>query len=243
VLVDASRRFPRSLAIAQELGRVRQDRDDYVGAEREYRRASELDPESPIPWQGLALALFRQKQDEEALAATRRATELAGAFDPSLANVTGALLDRMDHHEEAREIFERLVREHPENPAYVFNLAYSLDSAQRVAEAKPLYERALELQPDLPDAAVCLAWLLATAADDSLRDHERAEGVILAALELDRGRSPGLVRGAEDVAKKTGRVERTLALLEELAAEGEVDERAVRLERAKRRLEAFLDER
>jgi Flp pilus assembly protein TadD len=222
---------------------VRQDRDDFAGAEREYRRAIELDPESALPWQGLALALFRQKKDEEALDATRRATELAGAFDPSLANVTGALLDRMGHREEAREILGRLVREHPDNPAYVFNLAYSLDSALRVAEAKPLYERALELRPDFPDAAVCLAWLYASAEDEALRDPERAEEVILAALERDRGRSAGLVRGAEDVAKKTGRVERTLALFEELAAEGDVDERAVRLERAKRRLEALVDER
>ena len=245
-LIEASQVLPDSLAVAQELARLlfqrgkHDQREKYDHAEREYRRALRLDAEDPWLWQGLAMCLFHLQRDEDALDATRSAMELSGELDPSLANTTAALLDRTGRHDEAQEILGRLVDEHPESVVYRFNLAFSLDSQSRVAEARPLYEDVLAREPGHVQATVCLAWLLATAEPPELRDEAAGEEHLLRALQLDRGRTAVLVRGAEEFARRSGRIDRIAELMQELAAEGEVDERIVRLERARR---AMLGER
>jgi len=240
-LVAGSRRLPDSLAIAQELGNVLYRRRDYERAEAEYRRALEMEPEWANLWQGLAVCLFRLKDDEGALHATQRSIELAGQLDPKLANTMAALLDRMQRPEEAQALFRRLVEEHPENPTYHFNLAFSLDSQALVREARGHYEKVLELHPGQVQATVCLSWLLLTATDEELRDVALAEELLLKSLEVDRGNSPILVRGVEDFARHGGRVGRLAERISDLAREGDVDERAVRLERLLRVLEELRD--
>lgn len=242
-LVAGSQAAPGSLTIAQELAMLLYDRGEFARAEREYRRGLELRDDVPYLWQGLSLALFRLERDEQALAATQRAMELAGRLDPAMANTMAALLDRMGHKLEAQELLRRLVDEHPESVVYCFNLAYSLDSESLVAEAKPLYERVLELDPGNARATVCLAWLMATADQPELHDEVAGEELLLAALEQDRGRTPELVMGALQFAGETGRVERLAELIGQLAQEGEVDERAVRLSRAARSLEELRERR
>jgi len=235
-LVAASQRLPESLAIAQELARHLFRRGEHARAEREYERALSLDDAVPELWQGLALARLRLGRDDAALEASRRALELAGELEPALANTLATSLDRGGRHAEAQAIFRRLATEHPERTDYAFNLAFSLDSEARVREAAPLYEQVLERDPGHVQATVCLAWLCATTEVEELRDEARAEALVLEALELDRGASPQLVQGAEQVARATGRVERIAELLGRLADEGEVDERSVRLSRVHRSL-------
>ena len=207
----------------------------------EYRRAPRRDAEDPWLWQGLTMCLFHLERDGDALDATRSAMDLSGELDPSLTNTMAALLDRTGRHDEAQEILGRVVDEHPESVVYRFNLAFSLDSQSRVAEARPLYEDVLAREPGHVQATVCLAWLLATAEPPELRDEAAGEEHLLRALQLDRGRTAVLVRGAEEFARRTGRIDRIAELMEELAAEGEVDERMLRLERARRALLAERD--
>ncbi len=241
-LVAGSQLVPNSLAIAHQLAALLNHREEYPRAEREYRRAIALLADDPYLWHGLSLALFRQGRDEEALDASRRAMEFSGRLDPAMANTVAAILDKMDRFDEAQEILRRLVHEHPDNVMYCYNLAYSLDSEMLIAEAKPLYERVLKLQPGHMEATACLAWLLGTAADPELLDVSGGEQLLLDALQRDRGRSERLVLVAQAFAKETGRIERLSQLFELLVEECEVDERFLRLTRAVRSLEQLADE-
>lgn len=240
--VAGTQRMPNSLVLAHELADLLYERQDYEWAAREYERSLVLEKGMPELWQGLALARLRLNEDDAALDANRRAMDLSATLEPDHANLMAALLDRRGHHEEAQEVFRRLVEENPEETTFLFNLAYSLDTQSRIAEAKPLYEQVLDLQPDHVQATVCLAWLHASSQEEALRDPDLATEMILEALVHDRGATPELVMGAEQVARETGIVEPVIELLGELALEGEVDERSVRLSRAKRALEQLRKE-
>lgn len=71
-------RWPRSTTAHVGLGNARHALQDYVGAERAFRAAIALDPETSDAWNNLAYALAGQQRREEARSAARRAVELGG---------------------------------------------------------------------------------------------------------------------------------------------------------------------
>ena len=94
--------------------------------------------------------------------------------------------------DEAQRHFEAAIVANPRLPDAYFQLTSLLEAQGRWAEAAENYRKLLRESPNSARALPQLAWLLATAGDDSVRNG--AEAATIAASLLQRGESPELLR-------------------------------------------------
>jgi tetratricopeptide (TPR) repeat protein len=136
-------------------------RDEPAAAAASFRRALAARDDYPEAWNRLGVALARQDSFAVALRCFERAAALAPAYPDPPRNrdrARGRLAEERFAEDRARE--------------------GRGDEAGAVAA----YEEVLDLTPDWPEAQARLAWLLATATSDSLRDGRRARDLARAAL-------------------------------------------------------------
>jgi tetratricopeptide (TPR) repeat protein len=95
----------------QCLGRTAFLDKDFEEAERELRRAVELEPDCAAAWSDLAAALAKLDRDEDALEAARRAIALDGDCGPALFNAAWLLAKRLERPAEAAGFYERALRQ------------------------------------------------------------------------------------------------------------------------------------
>jgi Zn-dependent protease with chaperone function len=96
----------------------------------------------------------------------------------------GTMGARLGDHLIATVIRHEIERS-PENPSLYALLGDLSYRRQEFAEVQQAYERSLALKPDQPQVLNNLAWLLATSADERLRDPPRALALALRAAELE----------------------------------------------------------
>jgi Zn-dependent protease with chaperone function len=96
----------------------------------------------------------------------------------------GTMGARMGDHLIATVIRQEIERS-PENPSLYALLGDLSYRRQEFAEVKQAYEKSLALKPDQAQVLNNLAWLLATSADERLRDPPRALALALRAAELE----------------------------------------------------------
>jgi tetratricopeptide (TPR) repeat protein len=89
--------------------------------------------------------------------------------------------------------FRAVLKEKKEDAQGHFELARALKLLNRHEDAIASYREALRLRPDWPEASNDLAWLLATAPEDNLRDGALARNIAERALEISRRREPMLL--------------------------------------------------
>jgi tetratricopeptide (TPR) repeat protein len=119
---------------------------DYEAVDREFRRATELDPTSAAAWSNYGEALSAMGRDEDANVAGRRAIEL-DPVTPWILNGLSATLNIAGEHQEALETANAAIELEPDfAPAYWNAADASLllgDSNQAIA----LYEQSQALSP------------------------------------------------------------------------------------------------
>jgi Flp pilus assembly protein TadD len=103
-------------------GLARLQAGDPAGAERHFRRMTELTPRDARGWSNLASALAAQERYAEALEPARRAADLAPG-DPHLAYNLGVLQARVGRLDLAQASFERAGELTPPVPQALLNLA------------------------------------------------------------------------------------------------------------------------
>ena len=95
--------------------------------------------------------------------------------DYALAHATlGDALLQKGKLDEAITHFRKALQIKPDDEETQLDLGKALLQKGAVAEAIPQYQKALELKPAEPEIQNGLAWLLATAAEPSLRDGGKA---------------------------------------------------------------------
>jgi len=231
-LLVASRRMPDCARAARELGDAFRLRGDPGSAVEAYRRSIDMEPDSAETWKNLAHALKQLGDLRAGIDAIRRASRLLGGENASVLVVQAEILDEAGEREEARGILRRVLDRDPGDREARRRLALSLDTDHRIAQAASEYERALEANPGDPFLLVCLANLragadrgqckacdAAFAAAPEIIDFERAEALLLAALDADRGKDLRLQMTFEHVIRKIPHRDRIVARIEALARE------------------------
>ena len=133
---------------------------DWANAEREFKRASELDPNDPLPYAFNSWLLASIKRNDEAIAAARRAQQI----DPVsglVAACVGAVLMWSHEPEQALEQL-KIARELDPNfwyTPYVIGLTYVQKGMYE--EALTEFRRAVELEPDNTENWANLGFALA----------------------------------------------------------------------------------
>ena len=149
------RRGMRNLALATR-GRLQANAGDYLlehgdprGAERHYRRATELEPQEMAGWRGL-LELYHTQQRREELG--RAVQEMLRQIPeaPGPLEALAQWLDASGRHDEARSAYERALSLHPDNVRLLTKLERSLAAQGNEAEAASYRARRLELESPPP---------------------------------------------------------------------------------------------
>ena len=110
---------------------------------------------------------------DEALAEFREAIRIDPAYAQAHNNL-GAVLQALGRTAEALDHFRRAVTLRPDNFDARVNLARLLSSEGKAADAIAQFNEAVALKNDDAAALSGLAWLRATAADESLRNATQA---------------------------------------------------------------------
>jgi tetratricopeptide (TPR) repeat protein len=165
---------PRSPALHDDVGvlYLRLNRAD--DAVRHFRISVELQPDLAAAHFNLGTALTVAERLDEATTEYQRALELKPDYARAHNNLGGILL-HSGRLEDAIGHFEEAIRIDPENAEAHRNLGAARQQPGRMAAAITQYKRAVLLSANnwLP-ALTDLAWLLACADDDALRDPSLA---------------------------------------------------------------------
>ena len=141
---------------------------DRIGAEKEFRRAIELNPNYPTAHQWLGNHLASMKRFDEALVELRRAEEL----DPLSSIITlnvGDTLVGARRYDEAIAHYKRSLSLNPDFALTHFGLGWVYALKGMYPEAKVEMRRAIELDPDSSTKGYLALWLARSGERDEAR--------------------------------------------------------------------------
>lgn len=129
---------------------------DFMGAEREFKRALELDPKNAVAYLSYALLLTGLGRFEEAEANYRRALELEPASQNINRNYGNFLMIVRRYYESEKQL-KKTVELDPNFQIGYFSLANTLQLQGRYAESVEAYARAREIAGNTEEAAAMRA--------------------------------------------------------------------------------------
>ena len=156
-------------------------------ATRHFRELLKLTPGTALAHYNLGNALSAQGDLTGAAEEFGRAL----AIDPNIGEAhtnLGVMLSMQGRNDEAMTHFRDAVRLSPSSAQAHANFARMLSLQKNAKEAVAAYQRAIALKPDLVSALTGLAWIRATAADETLRNPQDAERLAGQAVTLTRSR-------------------------------------------------------
>ena len=158
--------LPDNVQALTSLGLALFQLQDYRGAILQYRRASELIPEDPMPLEKIAELFERLGMPEQSVDVLMRVADLYARsqdFNRATESWAAVIRVRPDHllaHSRLALVFERLGRK-PQAVMEYLAIAGLLQHAGEVQKAIQAVQRALQVVPDSRDAGQALAMLQA----------------------------------------------------------------------------------
>ncbi len=163
-------------------------RDDAAQAHLE--ASLRINPDSAEAHYNLATALIRRRRLADAQGHLLRTLEIQPDHVAAHVNL-GVVLRSLDRLDEARTYLLRALELDPGNAAAHTNLGGTLAAQRRLREAVSEYRLALQTNPDLLEPMTDLAWILATAKDQSVRRPAEAVRLAERAVQLTREQDVG----------------------------------------------------
>ncbi|MGC4083975.1 MAG: tetratricopeptide repeat protein [Vicinamibacterales bacterium] len=159
-------------------------------AVRHFRAAAHLDPDSPASHFNLGTALTVAGDYESAVLEYQRALSLKKDYSQAHNNL-GSILLNTGRVAEAVPHLNDAIRLDPTNAQARYNAGIAALRQRNLADAVMHLKKAVQLAPDAPSPMVDLAWLLAAAPQDALRDPGLAIRLAERAVSLTNRRDAG----------------------------------------------------
>jgi len=149
-VITLSANKPETAAVASYLiGNVQMTQRKFGNAQIAYERATGLNPNYALAWNGLGEALGELKQFPQAIVAFNKAVGLDAALLKAKYN-QAVTYDRMKNFRYSEFVFRNLIKNNPQYALAYDGLAVTLSKAGRAKEAIPLHEKAIALSPQEP---------------------------------------------------------------------------------------------
>lgn len=169
-----------------------------------FRHALACTTDNAVARANLGAYLLRQGRAEEAKAFYQNGPALE-AVDSDSENNLGLALLQEGKATEAISHFQQAIALDPQNAMAHLNLGTAFLREGRVGDASVESGKAWQLKPSDPQIENNLAWLLATAPQDSLRDGKRAVDLAEAAGKTIGGENPIILRTLAAAYAEAGR--------------------------------------
>lgn len=170
---EALRLRPGDSDSAYSLGNALLDKGETDAAISYFRQAITGDPKNVGAHYNLGIALQRDRQLDAAVAEFRATLQLAPRHLDAHNNLAIALLKKGLTSEAITE-WQAALEIEPNNAEMHNNLGVALLQEGRIAPAVAEFRATLRLQPDKMSTALTVAWILATAPEDAIRDGSSA---------------------------------------------------------------------
>src|SRR6185295_14930572 len=181
----------------------------YQDAETLYLTTLERNPDCWLAYNNLSTIFLAKGKIDDALQYANKAIELQPAdMEPHIA--AGDALLRKRRVTEAIEHYKTALTIRPDYGEGYSHLGSAYLLSNRFAEAIMQYEKTLSLTPRSAVARNNLAWLLATCADPSFRDAERAIQLAEEADRLAQGKSCLVLRTLSTAYGESGQTVKAL---------------------------------
>ncbi len=145
-------------------GKELMDAGDVAGAKAKFEEAVKLRPNLHLGWMQLGVIALQDGKPAEALADAKTCLEKSPNFVPCLAVAANAAKASGD--DAAYEQYMAAYKLYnPQDPVVIFNDAVELLNQGNDAEAKPLLEEALEIDPNFADALYQLGMVYVREGD------------------------------------------------------------------------------
>jgi len=201
--------WPDYVEAHYNLGGAYIEKGEFDEALAEYRRAIEIRPDEADSHNNYGSALRQLKQFDQAETEYKRALSLRPQYLDARLNL-GSLLLQRGRTAEAITNLETAKRLQPNDAATRVTLALALMKNGQGSQAAAEFNSALQLAPDKVNALTSFAWLLATAADDSARDGQRAVLLAERANALAGNNDPTILHTLAAAYAEAGRFDEAL---------------------------------
>ena len=202
--------YPTSYEAHNNLGAILSLKGKYEGAMERYRESLSLYPNDVTTHNNLGNCLQKMGRREEAISEFREAVRINSAFPEAWGNLGSALMAE-GKFREAGEAFRKVIRYRPNDTMSHYMLSKCLLEQGSQREGFGELETTLRLDPDYAAAQNDLAWMLATAPEDGIRDGKRALKLALRADKAVSSSDPYLLDTLAAAYAETGDYTKALA--------------------------------
>jgi predicted Zn-dependent protease len=165
----------------------------WLDSETLFREALAVTTNNDVAENNLGIVFLQRGKLDEAISLLQAAVDLRPDNSPAQENLAKALLQK-GRIPEALVHYRKLVELQPDNYEVHNIVGTVLVQQGHIREGVEEWKKVLVIQPDNGNAMSNLAWVFATAPDDSLRDGAHAVKLAEQALQLSGGRIPILFR-------------------------------------------------
>ncbi len=209
-----------------------------IAAAQHLREAIKLDPEYADAHNNLGISLAAQGQTNQAIEHFLEALELNPEYGEAYHNVA-LVFQQMGRHRDAAANFRKSAELSPDDPQAHFVLGVSLSLNRDAAGALVAFEKMLALDPSNPGAQNSVAWILASSADDSIRDAERAIAIAKEAADRTQYRQPQVLDTLATAYAAAGRFDDAVMTIRKALEIAEAQPNRVNAAGIKKRLALF----
>jgi protein O-mannosyl-transferase len=158
-----------------------------------FKHALAVTTNNDVAENNLGIVFLRQGKLDQAISLLQAAVDLRPDNSPAHENLAKALLQK-GQVADALIHYQKLLELQPDN-IEVHNIVGTVLIQQgRIREGVDEWQKVLAIQPDNGNAMSNLAWVFATAPDDSLRDGTKAVNLAQEALRISGHRIPIIFR-------------------------------------------------
>jgi tetratricopeptide (TPR) repeat protein len=174
---------PASVALHDDVALLYLEAKRPADAVRHFAQSVQLNPGTPAAHFNLGTALTLDGRLDEAMRAYRTALQLNPRYAEAHNNL-GSVLLRTGKTADARDHFDQALAIDGTNPQAHYNAGAAARVQGRTAAAIGHFRQALKLGGEQPAILTDLAWLLATAVEEALREPAQAVRLSERAAEL-----------------------------------------------------------